>query len=170
MLPNHGSSLVKVSNTITLATYQPFFLWSRLTVYNYSTLSKLIHCLVSLTCTKFNLQNSGIVVFRTNDVVLCKRYVTKILWLKKLICTSWIRMLRETDCKVLVWHNILFERLLFCLWEIWVANLVTHSINFGLEGGSFINFSADLNLVFVESFMRFVWSNIGLKSSFYSKT
>ena len=41
---------------------------------------------------------------------------------------------------------------------------------FGLEGGSFLNFSADLNLVFVESFMGFVWSNNGLKSSFYYKT
>ena len=87
-------------------------------MYNYSTLSKLIHCLVSLTCTKFNLQNSGIVVFRTNDVVLCKRYVTKILWLKKLICTSWIRMLWKTDCKVLVWHNILFLIFFLC-WVIY---------------------------------------------------
>ena len=37
---------------------------------------------------------------------------------------------------------------------------------FGLESGSFLIFSADLNLVFVESSMRFVWSNIGQKSPF----
>ena len=48
-------------------------------LYNYPTLSKLIHCLVPLTCTKYNLQNLELVVFRTNDLILCKQYVTKIL-------------------------------------------------------------------------------------------
>ena len=51
------TSLVKVLNTITLATYQPFFFWIVIDfVLNYPKLSKLIHCLVSLTCTKFNVQ------------------------------------------------------------------------------------------------------------------
>ena len=50
------SSLVKVVNTITLATYQPFFLIVIDFVLNYPKLSKFIHCLVSLTCTKFNVQ------------------------------------------------------------------------------------------------------------------
>ena len=50
------TSLVKVLNTITLATYQPFFFIVIDFVLNYPKLSKLIHCLVSLTCTKFNVQ------------------------------------------------------------------------------------------------------------------
>ena len=50
-------SLVKVLNTITWATYQPFFFFIVIDfVLNYPKLSKLIHCLVSLTCTKFNVQ------------------------------------------------------------------------------------------------------------------
>ena len=50
------TSLVKVWNTITLATYQPFFFIVIDFVLNYPKLSKLIHCLVSLTCTEFNVK------------------------------------------------------------------------------------------------------------------
>ena len=86
--------------TITLATYQPFlFLIVIDFVYSYPTLSKIIHCLVvSLTCTKFNEQNSRLRVYRTNGSVLCKKNVTKILWLKK-SCSG---MLWKTESKVLV--------------------------------------------------------------------
>ena len=135
-------------------------------MYNYPTLSKLIHCLVSLTCTKYNVQNLGLVVFRTNDLVLCKKYVINILWLKKLC--SW--MLWKTECKVLVWHKILFKRLLFCLCKIWVCKFGDLINRFGLEGGTCFNFSADLNFGLVESSMHFVRGNIGQKSPFYSKT
>ena len=40
-----NTSLVKVLKTITLATYQPFFLIVIDFVLNYPKLSKLIHCL-----------------------------------------------------------------------------------------------------------------------------
>ena len=131
------SSLVEILNTTSLATYQPFFFWSWFTMYNYPTLSKRIHYLVSLTCTKYNAQNIGLVVFRTNDLVLCKKYVTKILWLKKL-CTSW--MLWKTEYKVLVWHKILVKRLLFCLCKIWVCKFGDLINRLGLEGGTCFKF------------------------------
>ena len=126
-------------------------------VLNYPKLSKLIHCLVSLTCT-----NSGLVVCRTNNLVLCKKYVIKILGLKKLC--SW--MLWKTESKVLVWHKILLKRLRLCLWKIWSANLEIQSKDLDLKMVHVLNFSADLNLVFAESFMRFIWSNITQKSPF----
>ena len=50
------TSLVKVWNTITLATYQAFFFIVIDFVLNYPKLSKLVHCLVSLTCTEFNVK------------------------------------------------------------------------------------------------------------------
>ena len=87
--PTMHSKLVKVVNTITFATYKTFFFWSWLTLCTIIPQSELIHRQVSLTWTKFNVQNSGLVVFRTNDLALGKKYVTKILWLKKLIC-SWM--------------------------------------------------------------------------------
>ena len=58
-------------------------------LYNYPTLSKLIHCLVSLTCTKYILQNLEFVVFRTNDLVLCKNYVTKSYSWKNYVVECW---------------------------------------------------------------------------------
>ena len=160
------SSLVEILNTTSLATYQPFFFWSWFTMYNYPTLSKLIHCLVSLTCTKYNVQNLGLVVFRTNDLVLCKKYVINILWLKKLC--SW--MLWKTECKVLVWRKILFKCLLFCLCKIWVCKFGDLINRFGLEGGTCFKLFCGPKFGVVESSMHFVRDNIGQKSPFYSKT
>ena len=92
--------LVEVLKSIALATYQPFLFSIVIDfVYSYPTLSKIIHCLVvSLTCTKFNEQNSRLRVYGTNGSVLCKKNVIKILWLKK----SCSRMLWKTESKVLV--------------------------------------------------------------------
>ena len=130
--------LVEVLKTITLATYQPFlFLIVIDFVYSFPTLSKIIHCLVvSLTCTKFNEQNSRLRVYRTNGSVLCKKNVTKILWLKK----SCSRMLWKTESKVLVWPKILFKCLLFCLWKIWISKIRDSIYRTGLEGSQFLKF------------------------------
>ena len=46
------------------------------------------------------------------------------------------------------------------------ANLKIQSIDLDLKVVRVLNFSAYLNLVFVESLMHFVWSNIGQKSPF----
>ena len=90
-----------------------------------------------------------------------KSYGWKKLW-------SW--MLWKTECKVLVWHlvrhKILVKRLLFCLCKIWVCKFGELINRFGLEGGTCFKFFAYLNLAFVGSSMRFVWSNIGQKSPF----
>ena len=93
---------------------------------------------------------------------MCKKYVIKILGLKKLY--SW--MLWKTESKVLVWHKILLKRLRLCLWKIWSANLEIQSKDLDLKMAHVLNFSADLNLVFAESFVRFIWSNIMQKSPF----
>ena len=106
-------------------------------MYSYPTLSKIIHCLaVSLTCTKCNEQNSGLRVYRTNGLVLCKKNVTEFLWLKKL-CS---RKLWKTESKVLVWPKILFKCLLFCLWKIWISKIGDSIYRIGFEGSGFLNF------------------------------
>ena len=46
------------------------------------------------------------------------------------------------------------------------AKLEIQSIELDLKVVSFLNFYTDLNLVFVESFVHFSWSNIGQKSPF----
>ena len=46
------------------------------------------------------------------------------------------------------------------------AKLEIQSIELDLKVVSFLNFYTDLNLVFVESFVHFIWSNIGQKSPF----
>ena len=129
--------LVEVLKTITCHISAFPFLIVIDFVYSYPTLSKIIHCLVvSLTCTKFNEQNSRLRVYRTNGSVLCKKNVTKILWLKK----SCSRMLWKTESKVLVWPKILFKCLLFCLWKIWISKIRDSIYRTGLEGSQFLKF------------------------------
>ena len=75
-------------------------------------------------------------------------------------------MLWKTESKVLVWHKILLKRLRLCLWKIWSANLEIRSKDLDLKMVHVLNFSVNLNLVFAESFVRFIWSNIMQKSPF----
>ena len=131
------SSLVEILNTTSLATYQPLFFYRDLlsAIIPHCLNSSAVLCLWRVQNIKYKIQ--GLSYSEQMIWSYARNMSPKSYSWKKLIC-SW--MLWKTECKVLVWHKILFKRVLFCLCKTWVWKFGDLINRFGLEGGTCFKF------------------------------